>query len=242
MKFFKIIIISLCLLIGCETHRIDKKKNTIKIDTTYSGNPGKSGYSISISHRIDSILVEWHYRYLEDSKRIEIKDQYMDDKGKLRYIYYKYYPDKNKMKINHSWEDKWGQCVLSIDSEFVDAKLKTFEMAISKEKQMGYDRLEYIIEKRFSNGKLNKFRIHDFYRNYNYSEENGEFWELPTDVPVEYSEWQISSKYAFGKSYSDAIESLALAYLRIDSTYIEVAKKKHNFDLTSFIKNGNFKK
>jgi hypothetical protein len=230
----------LIFLSACkEEKKIEVVKN-VKIDTTYSGKIGKPGYSISISHRIDSILVEWHYRYWEDSKRIEVKDQYMDDKGKLRYIYYKYYPDKNKIRISHSWEDKWGQSVLSIDSEFVYGKLKTFEITISKEKQMGYDGLEYIIEKKFSNGKLNAFRIHDFYRNYKYSEENGKFWKLPTDVPIEYSEWESSSKYAFGKSYSDAVESLALAYLRIDSTFIEVAKIKHNFDLTSFVRNGNF--
>jgi len=242
MKYFKILILSLCFLIGCETDKIDKKTNIVKIDTTYSGNPGKPGYSISISHKIDSILFEWHYRYWEDSKRIEVKDQYMDDKGKLRYIYYKHYPDKNKMRISHSWEDKWGQSIISVDSEYTNNKIKSVEVIVSKEKQIALDKFHTIFEKKYSNGHLKAFIIHDFDRNYWFSEEDDGFWELATDVSPEYAEWIHSTRYSFGKALSDATNYLLIAYSRIDSTYLQIAKDKNNFDLSTFINEGKYKK
>src|SRR5690606_1614476 len=214
--------------------------NDIRIDTVFKGTFGDIGSSISISKYKGSILIEYHDKYWQDAKRIDVKNQYMDTTGQIRFIYFKYHLDKNKYSVSYSWDDKWGQNILSVDSEFVYNKLSKFEITLNRVNPIGNDRLEYIIEKKYKYGKQNELIIHDYNLNYNFSEENGKFYKMATAVPIRYVEWESSSKLELGRAYGNAIEYLFNAITRIDSEYIEVAKLNHNFDLISFKKSNKY--
>lgn len=241
-NFIKVISLLIIFTIAaCSENNSDQpKSNDIRIDTVYKGTLGDINSSISISKYKDSILIEYHYKYWQDSKRIDVKDQYMDTTGQIRFIYFKYHSDKNKYRVSYSWNDKWGQNILSVDSEFVANKISKLEIILNRTNPIGYDRLEYIIEKRYKHGKQNELVIHDFNLSYNFSEENGKFYKMATDVPIRYVEWESSSKLEFGRVYGNAIDYLFYAVARIDSEYIEIAKLKHNFDVISFIKNNKY--
>ena len=234
--FFAIILFS-----SCKEKTFDQPQSrNIKIDTVFNDPLGDPGSSVSICTYQDSILIEYHNKYWQDSKRIDFKSQYMDSTGQIRFVYFKYNSDKNKFRVSYTWEDKWGQSIISVDSEFVSNRISKFEIALNSINPIGYDRIEYIIEKKYKYGKQIELVIHDFNLSYNFSNESGKFYKMATDVPIEYVDWESSSKLEFGRAYGNAIDYLFNAVTRIDSEYIKIAKSKHNFDLISFLENNKY--
>src|SRR5690606_35768095 len=143
-NFIKIIFLLTVFLLDCSENTFHQSiSNDIRIDTVFKGTFGDIGSSISISKYKGSILIEYHDKYWQDAKRIDVKNQYMDTTGQIRFIYFKYHLDKNKYSVSYSWDDKWGQNILSVDSEFVYNKLSKFEITLNRVNPIGNDRLEY---------------------------------------------------------------------------------------------------
>jgi hypothetical protein len=224
-------------IISCsENTSYQTPDNKIKIDTVYKGVLGNAGSSVTVSKYKDSILIECFEKYWDDPHRIFIRYRYYDSTGQLRFAYLKVNSENDKMSVSYSWNDKWGQNILSVDSEFVKSRLSNVEISLDRLKPIRYDMLEYIIEKKYKNGLLRELRINDFNINYYFTEYNGKYYKMATDIAIQYSEWEPSSKLEFGRAYTRAVDYFFTAVTRIDSQYIQIAKSKHHFDLMSFLK------
>lgn len=234
-------IVFLIAFVACNKAQYEHPQiNNVNIDTTKKGNLGEPGSSITISKYKDSTLVGYHEKYWIDSETINIKDQYMDSTGEIRFGYYKYSSGSNKYHVSYNWYDVHGNNILSIDSQYVFNKLEELEISLDRINPTRYDLLEYLIEKKYKNNKLYEIVISDFNTNYNYSEKNGEYYRIASDVPLPYAEWEHSSKKEFGRAYGRAVDYLFNTLKRIDNKYIDTAKFRHDFDLLSFLKNYNY--
>ena len=148
-KYFLVIPMIFLLLMSCKN--IPSKKQTIpdkiivKIDTIQYGKFGSNGSSSTIKSKIDSNLTEYHIREWSTKNIIDIRDFYIDNNKNIRFLHCRLFYS-NEYNITYSWDDKWGQTILSIDSIFTKAgKFKGIQITIGKEKKEGANWYDYLI-------------------------------------------------------------------------------------------------
>jgi hypothetical protein len=226
------------LMISCKHNTTQKQTKSnqpiAKIDTIQYGKFGSKGSSITIKSKIDSNLTEYHIREWSTKNIIDIRDFYIDNNKNIRFLHCRLFYS-NEYNIAYSWDDKWGQTILSIDSIFTKAgKFKGIQITIGKEKKEGANWYDYLIWKEYSYKKETEFKISDCDRNIKFMEQSDKYYEMETDVPVKYAEWTGSSKSEFGHVYSRAFKMFKIAMLRIENKYLDIAKDKYGFDLLNY--------
>ena len=237
-------IIPIILFYSCQNSSFKNPNlsDKVKIDTVIKGTYGDTSYYFFVKKMIDTLLIEEHHKFFEltgQRKGLDIKDYFYDSTtGKLRYFYCSMpWIYKDETEHSYSWCNKYGECLISIDTIFSNNKIKEIEYCCYEERQFEDSQLLFEFKKEFKSNRVFRIQIDDFEMHTWYQQENGNFYELETDVPAKYAEWNSSSKYTFGRAMERFCESFALAQLRIDKGYVDLAKEQNNIDLKEIFKN-----
>jgi hypothetical protein len=225
------------ILIGCKPVKKQYVPIQASIDTLERGTYGDTNYTLIIKTMLDTIELESHHKYFDNQKQLYIKNYYNDSSGVMRYAHYvDPWLERKELSKAYSWDDKWGQTIISIDSVFVRNKLKKVSILLGKEHQIGLDIYTFQMEKEYRSGNVYKISIWDFDRSRAYMKKNENFYDMETDVPYEYAEWDNSYKSIFGRVIIRFQEAYLTALLRVEKRYLDLAKEKDNVDLTSLIR------
>ncbi len=233
-KLFLIILVIMCSKCTEDKNKINSS-NIIYIDTVYQGQPNNPGYTEIIKYKLDTLVIEYHEKYFTERNRFDERHQYLDSNGVIRYNHGKIY-DEDGYKIFYNWHNQYNHTIISIDSVFnFRNKLIEVDITIGKERQFDYDKLSFIINKKYyNNSMLKNCSILDFGRSIEFREQGNDYYEMETDVLIKYAEWESSSKRRFGRALTDAMNEFSLALLRIEKKYLETALIKHQMDLLKY--------
>jgi len=203
MKKIILFFFVLISVLGCQQTKKERKllteKPKVVIDTTKKGNIGEAESSLEITTRLDTILLKRVSKYWETKTKTYERFEYFDSLDN-QYKQVDYSNDDSGFEHSYAWYDTLKEMnmlgmylaknLARIDSNF-------YKNGKPEEVRQRYRNTE-LTEYFNSHGVLYKKHIYSSDLSYSYFQQGNTFYEMRNDIPIEYAEWNTTSKTDFG--------------------------------------------